>query len=448
MRIALFVHCFLPEHFYGTETYTLNLAQHLIALGHEPIVVTAIFPGEPTRGKEITEYIYQNVPVICLDKNYYPHKRVKDTFYQPELKVVYERVLDFIKPDLVHVTHLINHTAVLLEVLAERKILSVATLTDFFGFCFNNKLENAAGNLCAGPNKPRSNCLACYGKAASINRTDNYFLSLFNSPRLAQPLASAAVFANQLPILKSTVLGGVIEDLQARPDILCNLYSQYSACITPTNFLRSAYERNGFLNSMHPIWFGTDIDRTPKQKRNSNHPLRFGFIGQIAPHKGTDLLIEAFNRLPSSSATLQIFGSKDQAPQFFSALQQMAGTNVHFRGTFPQQDMAQVLAEIDVLVIPSRWYENSPLVLLDALATGTPTVVSNVEGLTEFVQDGVNGYSFERGSVDSLETVLRQLLEKPEQLSSMIKNTSFNRTIRDMAIDTILVYKSILSTQF
>ena len=51
MKVALFVHCFFPNHFYGTETYTLELARNLLALGHQPIVVTAIFPGEPTTGR-------------------------------------------------------------------------------------------------------------------------------------------------------------------------------------------------------------------------------------------------------------------------------------------------------------------------------------------------------------------------------------------------------------
>lgn len=70
-------------------------------------------------------------------------------------------------PDLVHVTHLINHTAALLEVTQQLGIPTYATFTDFFGFCLNNKLEGADGSLCAGPSVSRTNCVACYLKDAS-----------------------------------------------------------------------------------------------------------------------------------------------------------------------------------------------------------------------------------------------------------------------------------------
>ena len=59
-----------------------------------------------------------------------------------------------IEPDIAHVTHLINHTSAILEVLNEFKVPTVATLTDFFGFCFNNKLEKYDGSLCVGPQFP------------------------------------------------------------------------------------------------------------------------------------------------------------------------------------------------------------------------------------------------------------------------------------------------------
>ena len=78
MKVALFVHCFFPEHFYGTETYTLHLARHLRDLGHQPTVVSAVFQGEPRRAERVTRYQYEGIPVVCIDKNYIPHSRVKE----------------------------------------------------------------------------------------------------------------------------------------------------------------------------------------------------------------------------------------------------------------------------------------------------------------------------------------------------------------------------------
>ena len=76
MKIALFVHCFFPYHFYGTETYTLQLAKNLQTLGHDVYVVTAVFQGEPRLGAFVTRYHYDGIPVWALDKNYHPHATV------------------------------------------------------------------------------------------------------------------------------------------------------------------------------------------------------------------------------------------------------------------------------------------------------------------------------------------------------------------------------------
>lgn len=444
MKIALFVHCFFPGHFYGTETYTLNLAERLRELGHEPVVVTALFPGEPKESAMITRYQYNGIPVVCFDKNHMPNRRVKDTYYQPEVREVFDQLLDEIKPDLVHVTHLINHTAALLEVLCAKDIPTIATLTDFFGVCFNNKLENASGDLCAGPNPSRSNCLACYGKAVSDQPGSDPRYRVFGRKNLSAPVSSVIMRARNLDRVKNSSLGNVIEDLRIRPDTLRSLYAQYAALITPTAFLQKAYVENGFKNPMHSIWFGTDIDRTQISPPRVDKVVRFGFIGQIAPHKGTDILIKAFNQLPKGSATLEIFGPEAQDPAYFARLKSMSQKGVRFRGTFPKTDMARVLSEIDVLAIPSRWYENSPLVLLDALATKTPVIVSNVEGLTEFISEGETGLSFERGSVGSLVSVMTRLVREPELLNSMIENTVYSRTVRDMVNDTIRVYQTVI----
>ena len=77
MKIALFVHCFFPTHFYGTETYTLQVATQLRSMGHDPVVVSAAFPGEPRRERAVTTYRYDGLRVYCIDKNYILQHRVK-----------------------------------------------------------------------------------------------------------------------------------------------------------------------------------------------------------------------------------------------------------------------------------------------------------------------------------------------------------------------------------
>ena len=70
-----------------------------------------------------------------------------------------------------------------------------------------------------------------------------------------------------------------------------------------------------------------------------------------------------------------------------------------------------------MLVIPSRWYENSPLVLLYALATRTPVIVTDVKGMTEFVRDDWNGYTFPMNDVNRLTEILQKVIDDPHILN-------------------------------
>jgi hypothetical protein len=120
---------------------------------------------------------------------------VKDTYFQPELYPVIKGILEQIRPDLVHVTHLINHTSILLDVAKDMDIPLVATLTDFFGFCFNNKLESVSGSLCAGPNNSRTNCIACFLKAFMQESGKRTLKTAAGSSLLISLLAKTAVLA-------------------------------------------------------------------------------------------------------------------------------------------------------------------------------------------------------------------------------------------------------------
>jgi glycosyltransferase involved in cell wall biosynthesis len=192
---------------------------------------------------------------------------------------------------------------------------------------------------------------------------------------------------------------------------------------------------------MHSIPFGVDIERHAKPSRLAGHRPVVGFIGQIARHKGTDILIEAFKRLPEGAAEMHVYGPADQEPAYMRRLQDLAeGAAIHFRGTFPKEKMRDVMDSLDLLVIPSRWYENSPLVLLNALATHTPVVVSDVAGMTEFLGEGRNGFSFRRGSVDDLARVLSQVVLDRDLLYRLPLTTHYERTPRIMAEETLAVY--------
>ncbi len=110
-------------------------------------------------------------------------------------------------------------------------------------------------------------------------------------------------------------------------------------------------------------------------------------------HKGGGGLIEAFARLQPSSRrpVLHIYGPHDRDPRYVAHLKRRAAgqADIRFEGVFPNREMLCVHAGLDVLVVPSLWYENSPTVILEAYAAGTPVIVSALGGMAELVQDGI-----------------------------------------------------------
>jgi glycosyltransferase involved in cell wall biosynthesis len=434
MKIALFVHCFFPHHYYGTETYTLQIAQNLQGLGHEVVVVAGVFQGESRRASLITRDSYDGVPVVFLDKNFEPHASIRETYWQEAMRPRFRALLAELRPDIVHVTHLINHTGVLLEEVKSAGYPAVATLTDFFGFCYNNKLEAADGGLCAGPNALRTNCIACHLKAADVAHEAR-------TPYRRRALLQRLFYTLGWPRRRSA--NAIVPDIVQRPAKLAAAYRNYDAMLAPTLFLRDAYIRNGFdPERLHVSRFGVDVERQSKARRFSDGPLVVGFVGQIAPHKGVDLLIKAARRT-AASIRLEIYGPQDLFPDYAARLREMAGPETKFLGTFAPSRMSDVLSGMDILAIPSTWYENSPLVLLNALATHTPVLVSDVQGLTEFVTEGVNGWTFRRADGDDLTRMLCVLAQNPDRVRQASEGTRYDRTTRTMAEDVVRIYDEV-----
>jgi glycosyltransferase involved in cell wall biosynthesis/SAM-dependent methyltransferase len=441
MRIALYVHCFFPTHFYGTEAYTLALAKELAALGHEPIVVSATLSGERRQFKLIEEYTYEGVRVLSIDKNLYPDRCVRDTYEQPGLRHVHERMLRRLQPDVVHVCHLISHTASLLEVTRRMGIPTFATLTDFFGICYNNVLEKPKGALCTGPDAHRANCIACYLKLEGSRQKAELLAKLANLPVIRPLVAQGLAYLGQSEGNAFVISGFKPNDIVMRPGLLRQAMGVYREAIAPTLFLKQAYQRNSVPAPIRISHFGIEIDRTLKPPRPEPSPVRLGFIGQISPHKGVHLILEALQRCERDSLNLTIWGPLEQAPAYVERLRAQAQTlPVTFRGTIPKAALADALRSIDYLVIPSTWYENSPLILLQALATHTPPIVADVPGMTEFVEHGRNGFHFARGNASSLAHILQTVADDPELVHRLSAATTYDRTPADMAKDVVRMY--------
>src|SRR5262249_19818009 len=130
---------------------------------------------------------------------------------------------------------------------------------------------------------------------------------------------------------------------------------------------------------------GIDVAGFQRRTQRRPGPLRIGFMGSLLVSKAPHLLLEAFGGLPEGSATLDIFGAyatyhgDDSYRAILEPLLSKPHVTVH--GAIPHNQVPAALAELDVLVLPSVWLENSPLVIREAFAAGVPVVTSRLGGM-------------------------------------------------------------------
>jgi len=186
--------------------------------------------------------------------------------------------------------------------------------------------------------------------------------------------------------------------------------------LAPSRFLRDryvdwgipaekiVYEEYGRLPVM-PL-----PERTQPGLRN-----RFGFFGQLTRFKGADVLLEAMRLIAERGvdAELRIHGANLDVAQGsdqrrFWELLRRAGGSVSSVGSYGRSELSQLMHEVDWVVVPSIWWENSPLVIQEAFAFGRPVICSDIGGMAEKVSDRVSGLHFRVGDpVDLAETIER-----------------------------------------
>ena len=133
------------------------------------------------------------------------------------------------------------------------------------------------------------------------------------------------------------------------------------------------------------------------------------YAGRLAPEKGVDVAIAAARALPD--ADLLVCGTGPAG----AALRRQAGDlgNVRFLGHLPQRVLARHIRDARAVVVPSRWYENFPYAVLEAQAAGCAVVASDVGGIPEQIDNGVDGLLVPPDDAGALRAALQRLLDDP-----------------------------------
>lgn len=310
-------------------------------------------------------------------------------------------LLERFRPEVAHVNGLWGLSARLVPELRARGAPVVVMLHDFWPLCPLGQLLNRRLEVCPGPAPSR--CRECVGEQVLTMRPAARSAGL-RLPMLA-PLARLAARASP----------GSGRRLAERDAELRELLRAADAVVAPSRFLCERMAGLGVPGvTCVPIGIAPGAPEEPAPDPAGR--VRFGFLGSAIPSKGVHVLAAAFRALDAAQAELRIHGGfppyhgdTGYRAQLEGLLGPSAGDAL--RGPFTREQLPAVLAEIDVVVVPSLWEENAPLVVLEAQRARRPLIVSGHGALPERVRCDVDGLHVPPGDPDALAAAMRRLLD-------------------------------------
>ena len=375
----------------GDCIYMLNLEKLLKAHGHEVAVFAMDYPENlDTPWKK---YFPKNMSKLMAFTRPFGSHEVKSTF---------KKLLDDFKPDVVHLNNVHTQLSpVMAELAHQRGIKVVWTLHDYKLLC------------------PRYDCLKNGNTICETCFNGDKKACLDNKCMKGSKLASFIGYKEAVTWNR--------ERLEACTDVF----------ICPSQFMADKMVQGGFSKSkMRTLCNFIDVEKckyAPTDGMDNTDPVvlpkkedYYCFIGRLSHEKGAKTLIEAANQLPYK---LLIIGGGP----LMEELKSVAHTNIKFVGFKQWDDIKQLVGKARFSVIPSEWYENNPLSVIEAQCLGTPVLGANIGGIPELIEslsptlpqrEGVvpNGMTFTSGDVEDLKDKILKMVDHEFDYDAIAKN--------------------------
>lgn len=441
MKIALALHQYPPYGNGGTEQLAGWTRDVLARSGHTVKIVAAIPRRKAMRRDSRSN---PDAAVSFLDA---PAPRtasagIRSEYRDASMGAAFGDFLDSFRPDIVHFFHLAGLTAAALDACDDRDVPAIVTFTDFWAECPTVQLLLPDGSLCPGPAATRLNCVR------HLLRLRHPSLRGLEHAELLDPCLKAGfALASHVPALAES-LAAPYEVLLGRTPAIRQALGRATALIAPTEHLRERLIGLGLSpHKLRVVRYGIPKP-TPAAaaeravSRSTNSVLRLAFVGTLAYHKGAHLLAEALQHVPRAPLHVQIYGDGDEGDYRDALLRaSREDARIELRGSIPAERLPALLSDIDVLVVPSLWFENAPLIALQAVAHRCPLLAANVPGLRECVSER-DGWFFERGDSRDLAARILSIVGTPERLSAIRCSKVSVRTVDDWCADLVALYDS------
>ncbi|WFE91191.1 glycosyltransferase family 4 protein [Roseibium porphyridii] len=227
--------------------------------------------------------------------------------------------------------------------------------------------------------------------------------------------------------------------------------------VSPSQFLADRYVAWGLpQNKISVIENGLNVREAADVRPvsgGSERRCRFAFFGQMTPYKGIDVLLDAVHRIPQSvwgdDATLTIHGGNlERQPEEFrqriGELLDTAGQRVRFAGSYQNTDMPSLVRQADWIMMPSVWWENSPVIIQEAFFHGRPIICSDIGGMAEKVRPGIDGLHARASSPEDLADRMCEALTNQDLWSRLRAGIQPPKTHLESAGEHVVLYRDVM----
>lgn len=409
MRILIAVHGYPPTHYGGAERRAERTARGLKARGHDVRVLCIESVTDSASALRWEDQVQDDIPVRRLFFNLGASPDpFRWSYDNPDIRTAFEMLLQEWSPDVMHLFSGYLMSSSVVRGAAAHRIPVVISLTDYWWLCHRINLLRTDGTRCTGPTP--IDCARC--QAETFRR--------YRLPGQLWPGVTQKVWHAISPTSKLGEQLGMPEQIH-RAAILRETLRLADVLIAPSQYLANTYIRHGIDPARIKVW-RQGVERDHCLLRTSDPALRVGYLGQMKEHKGVHLLLDAWSKLRSPRPRrLALYGSATGEELYAQRLRTMLHPlkDAAWKGSFKGAEVWEILANLDVLVVPSRWVENSPNSILEAQAVGVPIVGSNLGGIAELVQHEYNGLLFAVDNAADLARQLQRLLDEPDLLPKL-----------------------------
>jgi len=265
-------------------------------------------------------------------------------------------------------------------------------------------------------------------------------------PPLGVLVRRAGLTGGLWPALRLTEL------LTCRKSTFRELVDIASTVVAVSAWVRELLIRNGVPQGKIVLSRqGTDVVPLAAGQKSplAGRPLRAVMLGRLDSTKGFDTLIEALALIPDLECEVDVYGIEQHGGVGETdRLRGLASRDRRIRmlPAFPSGEAAAVIRNYDVTLVPSKWMETGPLVVLESFAAGVPVIGSNLGGIPERIRHDVDGLLVESANPNAWAEALMRIVRDPQLLPRLASGIVAPKTMRQVAEEMRTIYASVLAT--